>query len=128
MVASDRDTVLPSRSQKMVHTHLKCEQPTRNLTSRVYFIELCYCCCCCCCCCLVTQACPILFDLMDCSPPGSSAHRILQPRILQWVAIPFSRDRTCISCIGVWILYQSLFKSNLYLRNFLDLQTSFVPQ
>ena len=29
---------------------------------------------------------------MDCSPPGSSVHRILQARILEWVAIPFSRD------------------------------------
>ena len=31
-----------------------------------------------------------LFDPMDCSPPGSSVHRILQARILEWVAIPFS--------------------------------------
>ena len=29
---------------------------------------------------------------MDCSPPGSSVHGILQPRILEWVAVPFSRD------------------------------------
>ena len=29
---------------------------------------------------------------MDCSPPGSSVHGILQARILQWVAISFSRD------------------------------------
>ena len=28
---------------------------------------------------------------MDCSPPGSSVHRILQARILEWVAIPFSK-------------------------------------
>ena len=31
------------------------------------------------------------WDLMDCSPPGSSLHGILQARILEWVAIPFSR-------------------------------------
>ena len=31
-----------------------------------------------------------LCEPMDCSPPGSSVHRILQPRILEWVAIPFS--------------------------------------
>ena len=36
---------------------------------------------------LVAQSCPILYDLMDCSPPGSSAHGILQARILEWVAI-----------------------------------------
>ena len=29
--------------------------------------------------------------LCDCSPPGSSVHGILQARILEWVAIPFSR-------------------------------------
>ena len=31
-------------------------------------------------------------NLTDCSPPGSSVHGILQVRILEWVAIPFSRD------------------------------------
>ena len=40
---------------------------------------------------LVAQLCPTLFDLMDCSPPGSSVHGILQARILEWVAIPFLR-------------------------------------
>ena len=34
---------------------------------------------------------PTLCDPMDCSPPGSSIHGILQARILEWVAIPFSR-------------------------------------
>ena len=29
---------------------------------------------------------------MDCSPPGSSVHGILQARILEWVAISFSRE------------------------------------
>ena len=48
---------------------------------------------------------------MDCSPPGSSVHEILQARILEWVAIPFSRgsswprDWTGVSCIGKQILY-----------------------
>ena len=51
---------------------------------------------------------------MDCSPPGSSVHGIFQVRILEWVAISFSRglsrprDQICasgISCIGMWILY-----------------------
>ena len=40
---------------------------------------------------LVTQSCPTLCDPMDCSPPGSSVHGILQARILEGVAIPFSR-------------------------------------
>ena len=40
---------------------------------------------------LVTQLCLTLCDHMDCSPPGSSVHGILQARILEWVAIAFSR-------------------------------------
>ena len=42
---------------------------------------------------------------MDCSPPGSSLHGILQARVLEWVAISFSResswcrDQTRVSCI-----------------------------
>ena len=39
----------------------------------------------------VTQLCPTLCDPTDCSPPGSSVHGILQARILEWVATPFSR-------------------------------------
>ena len=39
----------------------------------------------------VTQSCPTLCDPVDCSPPGSSIHGILQARILEWVAISFSR-------------------------------------
>ena len=40
---------------------------------------------------LVAQSCPTLCNPMDYSPPGSSVHGILQARILEWVAIPFSR-------------------------------------
>ena len=40
---------------------------------------------------LVPQSCPILWDTMDYSLPGSSLHGIFQARILEWVAIPFSR-------------------------------------
>ena len=49
---------------------------------------------------------------MDCNPPGSSVYGIFQARILEWAAISFSRgssqprDRTRVSCIGRWILYQ----------------------
>ena len=38
----------------------------------------------------VTQSCPILSDLMDCSLPGSSIHGIFQARVLEWGAIAFS--------------------------------------
>ena len=39
----------------------------------------------------VAQLCPTLCDPVDCSPPGSSLHGILQARVLEWVAISFSR-------------------------------------
>ena len=42
-------------------------------------------------CVFVTQSCLTLYNPMDCSPPGSSVHGILQARRLEWVAIPFSR-------------------------------------
>ena len=45
----------------------------------------------CCCCCLVTERCLLFFNPTDCNLRGSSVHGILQARILQWVAIPFSR-------------------------------------
>ena len=43
-------------------------------------------------CVLVVQLCPTLCDPMDCSLPGSSVCRILQARILEWVAVPFPED------------------------------------
>ena len=42
-------------------------------------------------CVLVTQSCLTLCNPMDCSPPSSSVHGILQARILEWVTMPFSR-------------------------------------
>ena len=54
----------------------------------------------------VAQSCPTLCDPVDCSPPGSSAHGILQARVLEWVAISFSRgssrprDQTQVSHIA----------------------------
>ena len=64
---------------------------------------------------------PTLWDPMDCSPPGSSVHGIFQARMLEWVAVSFSReaswprDQTCvsyISCIGIGrqVLYQRVCK------------------
>ena len=62
---------------------------------------------------LFAPLCPTLCNPMDCSPPGSSVHGILQARILEWVAIPFSwvaipfsrgssqpRDQTRVSCVA----------------------------
>ena len=39
----------------------------------------------------VAQSCPTLSDPMDCSLPGSSVHGIFQARVLEWVAISFSK-------------------------------------
>ena len=52
----------------------------------------------------VNRSCLTLCDPVDCSPPGSSVHGILQAGILEWVAISFSRgssrprNRNCVSC------------------------------
>ena len=61
----------------------------------------------------VARSCPTLCDPMDCSPPGSSVHGILQARVLEWGAIAFSRgsswprDRIWVSrivgrCFTIW--------------------------
>ena len=64
--------------------------------------------------CIRAQSHSALYDPMDCSLPGSSVHIIFQARVLEWVAIPFSkissrsRNQTlisCISCIDRQILY-----------------------
>ena len=54
---------------------------------------------------LVPQSCPSLCDPMDYNLPDSSVHGILQARVLEWVAMPFSRrssqprDHAHVSCI-----------------------------
>ena len=61
--------------------------------------------------CSVTQSWLTLCNPMDCSPPGSSVHKISQARILEWVAISFSRgsspswDRTQVFSHCRQILY-----------------------
>ena len=68
---------------------------------------------------LVAQSCLTFWDPTDCSPPGSSIHGSLQSRILQWMAIPFSRRsswpraQTQISCIAgrfftTWAIRKSM--------------------
>ena len=71
----------------------------------------------------VTQSCPTLCDSVDCSLPGSSVHGIFQARILEWIAISFSRgssqprDRTWVSHIvdrrfTVWAAREEDIPSN----------------
>ena len=84
----------------------------------------------------VTKSCPTLCNPMDCSPPGSSVHGILQARILEWVPIFFSRgpsqpkDPTYISYTGRRVLYHwvtrealSTFITTSHIRN-LDWETT----
>jgi len=54
------------------------------MTDRAFIIHCCYYC-------LATKLCLTLGDSMDCSLSGSSVHGISQVRILEWVAISFSR-------------------------------------
>ena len=74
--------------------------------NRLYFNNLCVC--------VLSQSFPTLCNPRKWCQPGSSVHRILPARILEWVAIFFSRgssqpgDQThisCISCIGRSVLY-----------------------
>ena len=77
----------------------------------------------------VTQSCPTLCDPVDCTLPGSSVHGILQARILEWVAISFSRgssrprDRTQIShiagrCFNLWAKAKEVPKSQILMQYF----------
>ena len=66
--------------------------------------------------CLIAKLClcPTLCYLLSYSPPGSSVWGSSQARILEWVAISFSRgsaqlrDRTHVFCVGRWIVYHSV--------------------
>ena len=71
---------------------------------------------------MCAQSCPTLCDPLDCSSPGSSVHGISQARILEWVAIPYSRgssrprDRTHVSCIGRRILHCATREARVLIR------------
>ena len=61
----------------------------------------------------VTQSCPILSDPMDCTLPGSSAHGILQARVLEWAAIAFSIALTKWTFVGkaMSLLFNMLYRT-----------------
>ena len=65
-----------------IHTQNHCAVPlklTQHCKSTV------------CVCAKSLQSCLTLYDPVDCCPPGSSVHGILQARILEWVSMPSSR-------------------------------------
>ena len=72
---------------------------------------MCVCVCVCVCAHVRANSCLTFCDSLDCSLQGSSIHGIFQPRILEWVAVSFSRgssrlrDGIHISCISRWTLY-----------------------
>ena len=86
---------------------------------------------------LVAQSCLTLCDPMNCSPPGSSVHGILQAKTLEQVTIPFSkgssllRDRTRVSCTAgrfftVWATREQ--KNKLWWIQLLRSRGSLLPQ
>ena len=68
---------------------------------------------------LAAQSCPTACNPMDCSPPGSSVHGLLQARILEWVAIPFFRGSAqprgwiWVFCIASRFLYHLSHQGSL---------------
>ena len=74
-------------------------------------------------CAKLLQSCLICCDHLDCSPPGSSVHGILQARILEWVAMPSSRgssptrDQTWVSCIAGRIFTTEPLGKHLMIRS-----------
>ena len=72
----------------------------------------------------VVQPCPTPRNPMGCSPPGSSVHGVLQARIVEWIAMPFSRgssqprgcapvSRTAGRFFTVWATREASKKTDL---------------
>ena len=85
--------------------------------------------------CLRAQPCLNLYGPMDCSLSGSSVHGIFQARLLDWVAISYSRDHSqptdripvsCISCIGKWIVYHQRHLGSLSLIVLLSIYNVYI--
>ena len=60
------------------------------------------------------QSCLTLCNPMDCSPPASSVHVILQARILEWVAVPSSRGSS-LPRDGNWVSCSSCIAARLFI-------------
>ena len=68
----------------------------------------------------VAQLCLTLCDPMDCSLPGSSVHRIFQARVLEGVAISFSKPHPIIAYLpGVMLLGIFSKESKTYVQTFI---------
>ena len=91
------------------HTALNVYPSLYQSTSQTHFISAFFCCPWICHVCVCVQLCPTLYNPMDCRPLGFSVHGNFQARILECVAIFFSRasswsrdwtHSSCISCVG----------------------------
>ena len=87
--------IVPSYERGIMDLKFVCMPTIYILKSRPHPCDLdpirWYVCVCVCVCVLVAQSCLPLCDPSDCSLPGFSVHGIVQARILEWIAIPFSR-------------------------------------
>ena len=73
----------------------------------------------------VTESCPTLSNPMDCSPPGSPVHGILQARVLEWGATAFSKQRGLKESKNeVTALVNAIHTYNVYYKQQLEV-TSF---
>ena len=70
-----------------------------------------------CYCCSVSKSCRTLCEPMNCRLQGSSANRLYQARILEWVAIYHSRDQTCISCIARAFFSWDTKEARIHIKN-----------
>ena len=103
LLSKGRSRVLPNT---MIWRHRFFSiQPSLLSNSHIHTCVYVCVCVCVCVCVLVAQLCLTLCNPTDYSPPGFSVHGILQARILEWIAIPFSkrtshlRDQTLVSLI-----------------------------
>ena len=65
--------------------------------------------------CLVKKLCPSLCEPMDGSPPGFSVHEIFQARVLEWVAISYSRGSSGPRDLGLASLVSSALGGGLFI-------------
>ena len=77
------------------------------------------------------QSCPTLSNPMDCSPPGSSVHGIFQARVLEWVAIAFSK--TSLQDFKFWqqfslVSFFGFYHTNLQKSTFTQTQPFKIPR
>ena len=100
----------PAAKKSRIHILLKC---TKNILHDWLHTSMCT---------KSLQLYLTLDDPRDCGPPGSTLHGILQARILEWVAIPFSRmssqpkdqtHKSYVSFIGRQVLYHQRHLGNL---------------